>query len=410
MKKILKFAAIAALVVPMFTACDGLSSKVSVSNEIDSINYAFGAANGYAIKQYLVREDTTDVSLNELVDGFSKGYRQHSEEELMMQEVKSAVADFAKTISEEFLFNDSSLPVKKDLILDKFKEVLANDSQEVDLNVVSKYLYDQIQSRGAKRTDAQIDSINNYLAVMYGVGIRKNVLKENTDEKTIEKVISCLDEEMNKTSEDGASWYNKGLDIGSGMYQQLSKDNGIAGDTTVAVNFELVKVALIQAIKGSEDCLMTNEEASEYFRSSMENRKKARDMDRFKDNVEAGKKYMEENAKKEGVKTTESGIQYEIIKEGKGQKPTIESRVKVHYVGTLIDGTEFDSSIKRGEPAVFGVTQVIKGWTEILQLMPVGSKYRVVIPSELAYGERNMGAIKPFSTLIFEIELLGIED
>ena len=132
--------------------------------------------------------------------------------------------------------------------------------------------------------------------------------------------------------------------------------------------------------------------------------------EQFGENKAAGEKFLAENAKKEGVVTTESGLQYKIIKAGKGEIPTKESTVKVHYKGTLIDGTEFDSSYSRKEPAKFGVTNVIKGWTEALQLMPVGSKWELYIPQELAYGERQSGShIKPFSALVFEVELLEIE-
>lgn len=122
-----------------------------------------------------------------------------------------------------------------------------------------------------------------------------------------------------------------------------------------------------------------------------------------------GEEFLAENAKKEGVTTTESGLQYEVIKEGDGAKPTAEDKVRVHYHGTLIDGTVFDSSVDRDKPAEFGVNQVIPGWTEALQLMNVGSKYKLYIPYNIAYGERGAGqTIKPFSTLIFEVELLDI--
>ncbi len=126
-------------------------------------------------------------------------------------------------------------------------------------------------------------------------------------------------------------------------------------------------------------------------------------------NIEAGKKFLAENAQRPEVKTTASGLQYEIIKEGNGKKPTASDTVKVHYEGTLIDGTVFDSSVRRGEPATFGVTQVIAGWVEALQLMTVGSKWKLFIPSELAYGAHGAGqSIAPHSTLIFEVELLDI--
>lgn len=127
-------------------------------------------------------------------------------------------------------------------------------------------------------------------------------------------------------------------------------------------------------------------------------------------NLADGKAFLEKNKKKSGVKTLDNGLQYKIIKTGKGKKPAETDTVKVHYTGTLIDGTEFDSSHKRGEPASFPVNRVIKGWTAILQIMPVGSHWKVFIPSDLAYGEQGAGAnIGPNSTLIFDVELLSIE-
>lgn len=142
-----------------------------------------------------------------------------------------------------------------------------------------------------------------------------------------------------------------------------------------------------------------------WAQKNMENEAKKQ----FADIIEEGNKFLEENKAKEGVKVTESGLQYKIVTKGDGALPLPSDKVRVHYTGTLIDGTQFDSSHERGEPAEFGVTGVIKGWIEGLQLMPVGSKYMFYVPSDLAYGSRGAGAtIKPFSTLIFEIELLDI--
>lgn len=126
--------------------------------------------------------------------------------------------------------------------------------------------------------------------------------------------------------------------------------------------------------------------------------------------VEQGAKYLEENAQKEGVEVTESGLQYEVITKGDGETPSASSTVKVHYHGTLIDGTVFDSSYDRGQPAEFPVNGVIKGWTEALQLMQVGDKFKIHVPYNLAYGEQGAGAaIGPFTTLIFDVELLEIK-
>lgn len=130
----------------------------------------------------------------------------------------------------------------------------------------------------------------------------------------------------------------------------------------------------------------------------------------FGDNKKAGEEFLAENKTKDEVKTTESGLQYIVLKEGEGEAPTASSRVKVHYHGTLTDGTVFDSSVERGEPSEFGVGQVIKGWTEGLQLMKPGAKYKFFIPQDLAYGAQQRGQhIKPFSALVFEVELLEVE-
>jgi FKBP-type peptidyl-prolyl cis-trans isomerase FklB len=126
-------------------------------------------------------------------------------------------------------------------------------------------------------------------------------------------------------------------------------------------------------------------------------------------NIEQGKKFLEENAGKDGIKTLPSGLQYEVITEGNGKKPKATDQVRCHYEGTLIDGTLFDSSVKRGQPAVFGVNQVIRGWVEALQLMAEGSKWRLYIPSELGYGAQGAGEmIPPHSTLIFDVELIEV--
>ena len=178
-----------------------------------------------------------------------------------------------------------------------------------------------------------------------------------------------------------------------------------ADSVSYAIVDDLI-AGFIQAIKGDSAAMkMTPQEAQAYMQTYfMQAATKEAE-----NNKAEGEKFLAENKTKSGVITTESGLQYQVVTEGKGAKPTADDKVKVHYTGTLLNGTKFDSSVDRGEPAEFGVGQVIKGWTEVLQLMPVGSKYIVWIPSELAYGERGAGAdIRPNSTLKFEIELLEI--
>jgi FKBP-type peptidyl-prolyl cis-trans isomerase len=149
------------------------------------------------------------------------------------------------------------------------------------------------------------------------------------------------------------------------------------------------------------------------FINERETVKKAKEAEvnkvKYKDYIDQNEAFLATNKAKSGVTVTPSGLQYEVIKMGTGAKPTAQNTVKVNYVGTLIDGTEFDSSYKRNEPATFPVSGVIAGWTEALQLMPVGSKFRLVIPQAIAYGATGAGqVIKPYSTLIFEVELLEI--
>lgn len=147
---------------------------------------------------------------------------------------------------------------------------------------------------------------------------------------------------------------------------------------------------------------------SDFF-EKQEARQRAAAAEKFKDTKEAGEKYLGENAKKEGVVTLSSGLQYQVLKEGDGRKPSAADTVKCHYEGMLIDGTIFDSSIQRGTPAEFPLNGVIAGWTEGLQLMQEGAKYRFFIPYQLGYGERGAGAsIPPFATLVFDVELIKV--
>jgi FKBP-type peptidyl-prolyl cis-trans isomerase FklB len=160
-------------------------------------------------------------------------------------------------------------------------------------------------------------------------------------------------------------------------------------------------------IQGVIQTYMQKRQMAEREKQMAEASKKAEEQ--FGENKAAGEKLMAENISKEGVQTTESGLQYIVLKAGEGDKPTATDRVKVHYHGTLFDGTVFDSSVDRGEPATFGVGQVIPGWIEGLQLMSVGAKYKFFVPQELAYGHQQRGQhIKPFTPLIFEVELLEI--
>ena len=195
--------------------------------------------------------------------------------------------------------------------------------------------------------------------------------------------------------------YSIGLDIGNTFKKQ-----------NMDVNADILSAGLKDALTGSKP-LLTDEQVKETmtaFSKEMTDKQAAASKDAADKNAAAGEKFLAENKKKDGVKTTASGLQYKVLKEGSGASPKETDTVVTNYRGTLLDGTEFDSSYKRGEPASFPVNRVIKGWTEALQMMKPGSKYQLFIPASLAYGERGAGQnIGPNSTLIFEVELMSVK-
>lgn len=191
----------------------------------------------------------------------------------------------------------------------------------------------------------------------------------------------------------------------------LSMGNNFKNSGIESLNVEDFSAG-VAAVFSGETPKMTYTEAKEEiqkFFTAMEQRNREQAAEAAKINKAAGESFLKENAKRNEVKITPSGLQYEVIEEGNGRKPTASDRVKVHYTGKLIDGTVFDSSVERGEPATFGVTQVIPGWVEALQMMNEGAKWRLFIPSNLAYGPNGAGGlIGPDATLIFDVELLKV--
>jgi len=197
-----------------------------------------------------------------------------------------------------------------------------------------------------------------------------------------------------KTAEDSLAY---SLGIASYFYYQ--------GDS-LNINPVLFAKGMLDSKNGKN--ALDETAAQGYVMTFMQKRQAETMKKQFGKNIDEGEKFLADNKKREGVQETPSGLQYEVITMGTGPKPAAEEVVKVHYTGTLTDGTKFDSSVDRGEPAVFGVNQVIRGWQEGIQLMPVGSKFKFYIPYELGYGEQGTGPIPPYSTLVFEVELLDI--
>lgn len=198
--------------------------------------------------------------------------------------------------------------------------------------------------------------------------------------------------------------YAAGIYVGESVRQMLEMNK--KSFERMGVEFdEKICLQVAQDMLSGKEMSLNSQQAIQMLNNAVEEGYKRM----LAENKAKGDAFLAENAKKKGIQTTASGLQYRIITKGKGAIPTKDDKVKVHYEGRTIDGNVFDSSIKRGEPTEFGVTQVIKGWQEALQLMPVGSKWEVFIPSDLAYGERGMGQdIKPNEMLIFTMELIEI--
>lgn len=254
----------------------------------------------------------------------------------------------------------------------------------------------------------EADSLNYAFGLANGSDMKRMFAQDSdsVDYKT-RKFIAGIKKGLGGKPDKNPQFAEVGEQVGGWLKQQQTA--GLLGDSTLKINYALIRQGLINGIRGEKEN-MTTEQAHEYIQKVMTERQEARMMEKYGENKEAGEKFLAENKTKPGIQTTASGLQYEIIKEGKGPKPTATDMVKVHYEGKLTNDTIFDSSIKRGTPTDFYVNQVIKGWTEGLQLMPVGSKYRFYIPQDLAYGaNENNPSIPPFSVLIFDVELLEIK-
>ena len=270
--------------------------------------------------------------------------------------------------------------------------------------------------KGNIKTD--IDSLSYAIGMARTEGLEQYLAQQGIDSTQMSTFLKGFNEGAQKISKEDVA-YMAGLQIGQMVSKQWVEgfNQQIFGeDSTQTLSRENMLAGFVAGVVGKGGALEMAQ-AQDYMRTKMDIIREKAIEKKYADNKAAGEKFLAENKTKEGVVTTESGLQYKIITKGTGAIPADTSKVKVNYKGTLIDGTEFDSSYKRkdkdgkSQPATFRANQVIKGWTEALTMMPVGSKWELYIPYDLAYGSRETGGqIKPFSTLIFEVELVGIEN
>lgn len=257
-----------------------------------------------------------------------------------------------------------------------------------------------------------VDTLSYAIGLAQTQGLKEYLIgRMNIDTTYMDQFIKGLNEGANAGDDKGRAAYYAGIQIGQQISNQMItgiNQEVFGSDSTKTISLKNFMAGFITGTTGKKG-LMSIEEAGQVAQTKMsEIRAKVMEKE-YGPNKAAGEKFLAENKKKDGVKTLPSGVQYKVIKVGNGAMPADTSMVKVHYEGKTLDGKVFDSSYKNGQPVSLRANQVIKGWTEALVHMPVGSVWEVYIPQELAYGEREQGQIKPFSTLIFKIELISIE-
>lgn len=298
-----------------------------------------------------------------------------------------------------------------------------------DVDSISYAYGVSLAEQGLTQFLEQSGVIENSTNLQYEYQMKISATEDSTEKVNLEKEMKTKIAELNKknapkldqflkglkealNASEEKTPYIQGLGIGNQIAEQMMPQLTsmvFAGDSTKKMNNDQIISGLFGALR-NQDLAMARNDASEYVQNRVEQAQEESMRSQNSEAIEEGETFLAENAKREEVIVLPSGLQYEVIKEGTGELPVDGDQVKVHYHGTLLNGTVFDSSVDRGEPIVLGVNQVIPGWTEALKLMPVGSKWKLYIPYDLAYGAQGSGAdIKPFSSLIFDVEVISIE-
>ena len=396
------------------------AEEVTLNNQTDSLNYALGLIQGSQIKMHLLRNDSSTEAIAEFVEALERGYNGEVEQLEEIAAFGKNIGMAAKQFEKEGLAAIPQWSLNQKLFFQGLVNGLNLDSTVMKGQDAALYFQNEYQA-AALSNDTTIaakpilgkcpkkvktvtlndktDSLNYAFGYINGAEIGQYILAEDStgeDQKLFIKYINI----GRKSNIRNPQLVNAGEQIGKDIKELES--TGLLGEPTLITNFELIKKGFINGLLDATE-QWNPEFAGEYIQSTMANIK-------YGNSKNEGEKFLEENKLREGVITTASGLQYEVLVKGKGKKtPTATDKVKVHYHGTLTNGVVFDSSVDRNEPITFGLTQVIPGWTEGLQLMTVGSKYKFYIPSHLGYGSQQAGSIPPYSVLIFEVELLGIE-
>ena len=395
------------------------AQTVTLLNQNDSMNYALGLVNGSQMKQYQLRNDSSMETVVEFIDALQRGYDGKVEQLSEAASIGKNIGQAIKNSEKTGLADNPAWTLNQKLFFQGLVNGLYNDTTILNVDAARNYFQAQYQASAMSNDSVKAgkaikgkcpskvktvalntlnDSVNYAFGYLNGNEVAQYVFAMDSTGEMRKEFIAYINKGL-ASKVNNPQVVNMGEQIGKSIKAQ--EEQGLIGEPSLATDFALIKQGFINGLLGYEE-QMTGEIAGEYIQNTMNTIK-------YGNSKEEGEQFLAENALREGVITTPSGLQYEVLKMGKGKKPKATDKVKVHYHGTLTNGTVFDSSVDRNEPITFGLTQVIAGWTEALQLMPVGSKFKLYIPQQLGYGSQQAGSIPPYSTLIFEVELLGIE-
>lgn len=382
----------------------------------DTLSYAVGVTQSSGLVPFLADAYGVDsTQIDQVISGITEVDQAKSDKEKAQQlgvsfgvQIKITML---RALNHRLFDGDSTQSLNEALFFETFDKVVKGDS--VGMNAMQAEHYASTMGRriiidSLQVTPAMCDSLSMAYAVQNAEGFDRFLIESRgVDSTLVPVVLASIQETAKLTSTEEIAkgvGINIGLQIVDNIFPMVEEELFM---DSAAFNKDNFFVAFFASIKG-ENLLIDEMEAGAIMRREGQKVYDAKMEAEFGDNKAAGVAFLENNKKQEGVQVTATGLQYLVLTEGKGDKPAATDKVKVHYHGTLIDGTVFDSSVNRGTPAEFPLNQVIPGWTEGLQLMSKGAKYRFFIPQELGYGGQDRGAIKPFSVLIFDVELLDI--
>lgn len=398
---------------------------ITLNDKIDSVNYAYGCGYGNYLLDAAMQGEASDAEINELVNALTKGYEGKVAELSRIAEVGQNIGQTIKKFEENGLMGITAWRLNEKLLFQGLANGLNQDTTIMQRSGAMEFIQTQMQ---VARTLEEVD-VEKAITAKFVNKFQKVTLKTYNDSINyafgyingldLYSGLIARDSDVVAATKEFAQYINVGLKdksinpqivadaqmMGKQFAANTDKFLGVDG---VDLRFDIIRQGLVNGLN-KDTVMMTGEFANTYLNATMQELQEMQSRKSSEERIAAEEAFLKANAENPGVTVTESGLQYEVIKMGRGPKPALEDNVKVHYHGTLLDGTVFDSSVDRGQPATFGLTQVIKGWTEGLQLMPVGSKFKFYIPYELGYGGRAAGSIPPFSMLIFEVELLSIE-